>query len=574
LRLLSKIPAGPLRAIGEALPLIVLGLKGIGLARGAAAGLVGVAGLLSKVKGFGGLGRLGGAAAGELGGVALGKGVVPVYVTNKGFGGPGGGGLAGDLGKAGGGVAAGLSTTIAAAAAGALAIYFGSQYGSTKGQVNSNAAGDYIHQQMALNGQNYVGSPYGSRGYVSGTYVPQAIRGADYSGAKKAAQDYATTVVAAMATANRATAKYREELASLPKKVQTAVQTPGAVQSMSDVRALQHQYDLTPKQVRTLIQLLGGQQAINIAAAVQAKLDALHSKDISIRVNEIHAVSFGPHAKAIKQATGGHITGPGTGTSDSIPARLSNGEYVIRASAVKRYGVGLFDALNAERFASGGRVHRHHLSAAQRRHNQLLRDLALAQKLLGHTNATIGNAQSFGSAFAGNVFAAGLPTTKQVTVPGKTFTQVINGQLVTESTPATTKTVNLSQQQILANMLKYQRHQLAQARQVEHDVRKLRREGVSRSLLAQMQAGGAQGIAQIHALAQGSTAQVHQFNRLNAATNSALNNAGAYAAANQSMHHLQNRRANEESMVRAIRRALRHDGPIPVAVKRGKLRTV
>jgi hypothetical protein len=52
--------------------------------------------------------------------------------------------------------------------------------------------------------------------------------------------------------------------------------------------------------------------------------------------------------------TGGHITGPGNGTSDSIPAMLSNGEYVIKASAVAHYGKGTFDALNAVRLAKGG----------------------------------------------------------------------------------------------------------------------------------------------------------------------------------------------------------------------------
>ncbi|NJP73738.1 hypothetical protein, partial [Streptomyces sp. C1-2] len=51
---------------------------------------------------------------------------------------------------------------------------------------------------------------------------------------------------------------------------------------------------------------------------------------------------------------GGQVFGPGTETSDSVPAWLSRDEYVIRASAVRRYGVGLFDALNAERFAGGG----------------------------------------------------------------------------------------------------------------------------------------------------------------------------------------------------------------------------
>ena len=38
-------------------------------------------------------------------------------------------------------------------------------------------------------------------------------------------------------------------------------------------------------------------------------------------------------------ARGGPIYGPGTGTSDSIPAWLSNGEFVVRAAAVRKYGL-------------------------------------------------------------------------------------------------------------------------------------------------------------------------------------------------------------------------------------------
>jgi hypothetical protein len=51
---------------------------------------------------------------------------------------------------------------------------------------------------------------------------------------------------------------------------------------------------------------------------------------------------------------GGPILGPGTGTSDSIPALVSNGEYVIKADAVRKYGVAMFDRMNAKRFADGG----------------------------------------------------------------------------------------------------------------------------------------------------------------------------------------------------------------------------
>jgi TP901 family phage tail tape measure protein len=56
------------------------------------------------------------------------------------------------------------------------------------------------------------------------------------------------------------------------------------------------------------------------------------------------------------RAEGGMIRGAGTGTSDSIPAYLSNGEYVIKADSVKKYGVGTFDALNAQKFKKGGRA--------------------------------------------------------------------------------------------------------------------------------------------------------------------------------------------------------------------------
>jgi TP901 family phage tail tape measure protein len=56
------------------------------------------------------------------------------------------------------------------------------------------------------------------------------------------------------------------------------------------------------------------------------------------------------------RATGGPIFGPGTSTSDSIAAFLSNGEYVIQAKSVAKYGHSFFDAVNAGRFAGGGAV--------------------------------------------------------------------------------------------------------------------------------------------------------------------------------------------------------------------------
>jgi hypothetical protein len=48
-------------------------------------------------------------------------------------------------------------------------------------------------------------------------------------------------------------------------------------------------------------------------------------------------------------ASGGFVSGPGSTTSDSIIARLSNFEYVMRAAAVKFYGVDFMHAINALR---------------------------------------------------------------------------------------------------------------------------------------------------------------------------------------------------------------------------------
>jgi hypothetical protein len=57
-------------------------------------------------------------------------------------------------------------------------------------------------------------------------------------------------------------------------------------------------------------------------------------------------------------ATGGQIKGSGTGTSDSIPAMLSNGEFVINAKATKE-NLKLLHAINSgsiPKFATGGLV--------------------------------------------------------------------------------------------------------------------------------------------------------------------------------------------------------------------------
>ncbi len=79
---------------------------------------------------------------------------------------------------------------------------------------------------------------------------------------------------------------------------------------------------------------------------------------VSVTVKEVAAKSTG--GLIHKLATGGRLSGYGGG--DRIPALLEAGEFVIRKEAVRKFGAGIFNALNSlklptiPRFAAGGAV--------------------------------------------------------------------------------------------------------------------------------------------------------------------------------------------------------------------------
>lgn len=69
-------------------------------------------------------------------------------------------------------------------------------------------------------------------------------------------------------------------------------------------------------------------------------------------ISQIKALNSSASEEAQKYATGGLVTGPGTSTSDSITAKLSNGEAVMTAKAVQDWGA----VLSAMNVSSGGRA--------------------------------------------------------------------------------------------------------------------------------------------------------------------------------------------------------------------------
>lgn len=130
-----------------------------------------------------------------------------------------------------------------------------------------------------------------------------------------------------------------------------------------DVDNLNKALGETPKETKARVtaETAAAKTAISGIDAMLTALDKRHitvsvTAAVSDAVTDINNVGtlFGWK----KRANGGLLNGPGTATSDSIPVLASNGEYVIKAAAVAKYGARFFDDLNAMRLASGGFVSR------------------------------------------------------------------------------------------------------------------------------------------------------------------------------------------------------------------------
>jgi len=129
------------------------------------------------------------------------------------------------------------------------------------------------------------------------------------------------------------------------------------------------------EKIKGFAQSLGTSIADSIKSAIDGaityiggKLDALVQKIKSVTgvfSNPGSLPNLGSPNELGGFARGGAVWGRGTGRSDSILARLSNGEFVIRADVVSKLGLPLLNALNSGRlnlrgllpgFATGGLV--------------------------------------------------------------------------------------------------------------------------------------------------------------------------------------------------------------------------
>lgn len=91
----------------------------------------------------------------------------------------------------------------------------------------------------------------------------------------------------------------------------------------------------------------GGSLSFGVGPNYSAQIASNMSSISESSQNSMAGSDVGPSpgASGVPFASGGNVTGPGSGTSDSIPAMLSNGEFVVNALATKKYRP-LLDAIN------------------------------------------------------------------------------------------------------------------------------------------------------------------------------------------------------------------------------------
>jgi tape measure domain-containing protein len=111
---------------------------------------------------------------------------------------------------------------------------------------------------------------------------------------------------------------------------------------------------ITPEQLTSLDQ---GSTAIEKLASAFERLGQVvrDATGFSFSFNNTKSVMDNYSTSAF--SSGGRVSGAGTGTSDDIPAMLSNGEYVMQQSAVQKFGPDFMDAVNSgtvPQFRNGG----------------------------------------------------------------------------------------------------------------------------------------------------------------------------------------------------------------------------
>ena len=235
---------------------------------------------------------------------------------------------------------------------------------STKGLSEEDKSAAYAQQAQGMFDQGRYFAAAAGAAQLDGrlkemeAYAKKAdefLSRAESFAGKSGDSDLMQGIAEAQAQALEAQAKAKaKEAADLNQQAAAQAQT---------LNELQGKLDALKESARSIQVQLKVDELKNGIADIEAKLQELTKpRTIPVTVAQTGAAATGETTTSTPGfASGGWIRGPGSGTSDSILARLSNGEYVIKAAAVSHYGASLLHQINSmriPRFATGGLVSR------------------------------------------------------------------------------------------------------------------------------------------------------------------------------------------------------------------------
>ena len=221
----------------------------------------------------------------------------------------------------------------------AMAQAFKDAQSATKGHADSLISDKGVIDTTTKAGQDL----YDSVTAYKGAYDTSVVA------AEKAAGAHATVaqqVTAAQKAANGARQAFIDQAVTVNHL------TLPAAEALADHMGILQGIKLTPK----TLDLEAQDNATAKIKGVQAAMDGLHDKNVTLTVTDKTTGAFTTASGEKGMATGGYVSGPGTATSDSIRARLSDGEFVVRAAQTAKHR-NLLEAINAgPGFAGGGHV--------------------------------------------------------------------------------------------------------------------------------------------------------------------------------------------------------------------------
>jgi hypothetical protein len=208
---------------------------------------------------------------------------------------------------------------------------------------------DQVEDKVAELNELQAAGKVGTEEYSDGLRALEGDMLSQAAAAVRSAEDNATAAGATLTAADKA-AIYKAELVRLKE------QFPGLA---AVIQGHIDKLGAIPVGKATTVQVyVPGQWVLDKMATTLDRISGTHEVNVRTNVFSVEGALARMNRAGGGPADGTGVWSEGPRGTDTIPAWLTPGEFVMSKKAVDTYGLGLMNAMNAQRFAQGGPVGR------------------------------------------------------------------------------------------------------------------------------------------------------------------------------------------------------------------------